>query len=86
MQELKLSFSPAWKYVSSDSERKYQEAVKKNVVQEQVMEKDKSDPAQWHEEIACNIADVGEIQVITDKNLGPYYKFIYFDNGFTQTK
>ena len=35
------------KYVSSDSERKYQEAVQKNVVQEQVMEKDKSDPAQW---------------------------------------
>jgi len=58
------------KYVSSDSEREYQEAVKKNVVQEQVMEKDKNDPARRREEIGCNIAGGGEIHVNTDKNLG----------------
>ena len=32
------------KYVSSDSEIEYQEAIKRNVVKEQVMEKGKSDP------------------------------------------
>jgi len=58
------------KFVSSDCQKKYLDAVKSKVIEEQVMEKGKNDPVDRHKEFSVDIACVGKIKLSADDNLG----------------
>ncbi|XP_074614609.1 uncharacterized protein LOC141874299 isoform X3 [Acropora palmata] len=58
------------KFVSSDCQKKYLDAVKSKVIEEQVMEKGKNDPVDRHKEFSFDIARVGKIKLSADDNLG----------------
>jgi len=57
-------------YVSNDCEKEYLEAVKLKIIEEQVMEKGSNTPVDSHMEIDLGLADVGEIKLTADDNLG----------------
>ncbi|XP_029199599.2 uncharacterized protein LOC114964436 isoform X3 [Acropora millepora] len=58
------------KFVSSDCQEKYLDAVKLKVIEEQVMEKGKNDPVDRHKEFNFDIARVGKMKLSADDNLG----------------
>ncbi|XP_015770417.1 PREDICTED: uncharacterized protein LOC107348871 isoform X3 [Acropora digitifera] len=57
-------------FVSRHCEKKYLDAVELKVIEEQVMEKGENSPVDSHTEIDLNIADIGDIKLTADDNLG----------------
>lgn len=58
------------KYVSSDSENRYREAVSSKIIKEQVMEKGRDDPVNRDRSIDVNVSDVGEVKLTAVDHLG----------------
>ncbi|XP_067035744.1 uncharacterized protein [Acropora muricata] len=57
------------KYVSSDSENSYREAVSSKIIKEQKMEKGRDDPVNSDRSIDVNVPDVGEVQLTAADHL-----------------
>ncbi|XP_029192483.2 uncharacterized protein LOC114958808 [Acropora millepora] len=58
------------KYVSSDSENSYREAVSSKIIKEQKMEKGRDDPVNSDRSIDVNVPDVGEVKLTAADHLG----------------